>query len=157
MSKSIIDYIRQEGTIVVFDVDGVLAPYEWGVNQHCMSDKLWDSILDNHEDIYARVQPVQTFLDFIHSKRPQDCYVCSRSAHAESAFKAKFCTDNYGIPENHICLVDNKSDKLLFLNSLRDELGIPESRIAIVEDTVKTLDEIAKDHDYITVHISSFL
>lgn len=157
MSKSIIDHIRQEGIIVVFDVDGVLAPYEWGVNQHCMSDELWDSILENHEDIYARVQPVQTILDFVHSKRPQDCYVCSRSAHAESAFKARFCTDNYGIAGDHICLVDNKSDKLLFLNKLRDELGIPENRIAIIEDTVKTLDEIAKDHDYITVHVSSFL
>ena len=133
MSKSIIDYIRQEGTIVVFDVDGVLAPYEWGVNQHCMSDELWDRILDNHEDIYARVQPVQTLLEFIHSKRPQDCYVCSRSAHAESAFKAKFCTDNYGIPGDHICLVDHKSDKLLFLNSLRDELGIQKTGLPLLK------------------------
>jgi len=43
------------------------------------------------------------------------------------------------------------------LNSLHDKLGIPENQIAIIEDTVETLDEIANGHDYITVHISSFL
>lgn len=30
MSQSIIETIKQPGIIVVFDVDGVLAPYEWG-------------------------------------------------------------------------------------------------------------------------------
>ena len=61
------------------------------------------------------------------------------------------------IPDENIVFVKEKSDKLIFLEQLRDKLQIPENKIAIVEDTVKTLDKIAKAGDYITVHVSSFL
>ena len=30
MSKKIVNKLLENGMIVVFDVDGVLAPYEWG-------------------------------------------------------------------------------------------------------------------------------
>ena len=65
--------------------------------------------------------------------------------------------DVANIPDENIVFVKEKSDKLIFLEQLRDKLQIPENKIAIVEDTVKTLDKIAKAGDYITVHVSSFL
>lgn len=30
MSKKLVEELAQDGIVVVFDVDGVLAPYEWG-------------------------------------------------------------------------------------------------------------------------------
>jgi len=36
------------------------------------------------------------------------------------------------------------------------KLDIPQNKIALVEDTVETLDNIAKTRDYFTVHVSSF-
>ena len=34
---------------------------------------------------------------------------------------------------------------------------VPENKIDIVDDTVKTLNTIAQDRNYITMHVSSFL
>lgn len=34
---------------------------------------------------------------------------------------------------------------------------VPKNKIAIVDDTIKTLNTIAQDRDYITMHVSSFL
>ena len=157
MCRPIIDLVKRNDIVVVFDVDGVLAPYEWGSEQHAMPDAEWDKCLENNEDIYARITPVKEFVNFIRNKQHGTCYVCSRSADAEAASKRKFCIENYNIPDENIVFVKEKSDKLIFLEQLRDKLQIPENKIAIVEDTVKTLDKIAKAGDYITVHVSSFL
>lgn len=158
MSKSIIDAIAQPGVVVVFDVDGVLAPYEWGTNcRHSMPDDEWDSRLAAGEDLYKTIQPVKILQDFIAQKNPDEVYVCSKAANVEAKSKKEFCIREYGIKPKNICLVKKKSDKLMLLNTLRDTLGIPENRIAIVEDTVETLDMIAEKGDYKTIHVSSFL
>ena len=69
MSKSIIDAIAQPGVVVVFDVDGVLASYEWGTNcRHSMPDDEWDSRLAAGEDLYKTIQPVKILQDFIAQK-----------------------------------------------------------------------------------------
>lgn len=158
MSKSIIDAIAQPGVVVVFDVDGVLAPYEWGTNcRHSMPDDEWDSRLAAGEDLYKTIQPVKILQDFIAQKNPDEVYVCPKAANVEAKSKKEFCIREYGIKPKNICLVKKKSDKLMLLNTLRDTLGIPENRIAIVEDTVETLDMIAEKGDYKTIHVSSFL
>ena len=143
---------------VIFDVDGVLAPYEWGTNcRHSMPDDEWDSRLAAGEDLYKTIQPVKILQDFIAQKNPDEVYVCSKAANVEAKSKKEFCIREYGIKPKNICLVKKKSDKLMLLNTLRDTLGIPENRIAIVEDTVETLDMIAEKGDYKTIHVSSFL
>ena len=69
MSQSIIETIKQPGIIVVFDVDGVLAPYEWGKNcHHSMPDEEWNLKLANGEDLYRRIRPVKVLQDFISQK-----------------------------------------------------------------------------------------
>lgn len=157
MKNNIVDYIKNQGIIVVFDVDGVLAPYEWGNKRHCMSDEEWNNALASGENLYGKMRPVKTLQEFIKNKNTSEVYVCSKSADGEMQSKKKFCAVNYGIEPEYICFVKNKTDKLDFLNSLKSKLGIPESQIAIVEDTIETLDYIANNTEYITVHISSFL
>lgn len=156
--NKIIEKLLEPDVIVVFDTDGVLAPYEWGENnRHCMPDEEWNERLENHEDIYKRVRPVKVFQDFIKRKDIKTIYVCFKTGQDELVSKANFCKDNYSILSENITFVNDKADKLLTLDWIRDNLNVPENKIAIVEDTVKTLDMIAKDRDYITVHVSSFL
>lgn len=156
MSKKLIEELSSNGMVVVFDVDGVLAPYEWGLRKHCMSDKEWTSILESGVDMYSHVKPIKCMQDFIKRKRIEDVYVCSKSEKAEYESKKNFCIREYGIPENHIKLVEHKSDKVLFLDELAKQLDVIPSEIAIVEDTVETLNKIANSRDYYTVHVSSF-
>lgn len=156
--NTIIKKLLEPDVIVVFDTDGVLAPYEWGKNnRHCMPNAEWDERLEQHEDIYKLIRPVKIFQDFIKQKDIKTIFVCSKSGQDEMASKATFCKDNYGILAENIQFVKDKADKLCVLDQIRDRLNIPENKIAIVEDTVETLNTIAQDRDYITVHVSSFL
>lgn len=148
MSQSIIETIKQPGIIVVFDVDGVLAPYEWGKNcHHSMPDEEWNLKLANGEDLYRRIRPVKVLQDFISQKNIDEVYVCSKAGLDELKSKTAFCVKEYGI----------KPEKLVILDKIRDKLGVAEDQIAIVEDTVDTIDMIAERRDYKTIHVSSFL
>ena len=51
MCRPIIDLVKRNDIVVVFDVDGVLAPYEWGSEQHAMPDAEWDKCLENNESL----------------------------------------------------------------------------------------------------------
>lgn len=156
MSKKLIEELSSNGMVVVFDVDGVLAPYEWELRKHCMSDKEWTSILESGVDMYSHVKPIKCMQDFIKNKRIEDVYICSKSEKAEYESKKNFCIREYGIPEDHIKLVEHKFDKVLFLDELLEKLNTFPEKIAIVEDTVETLNEIANTRHYYTVHVSSF-
>ena len=41
-NMNILQYLLKPEIAVVFDVDGVLAPYEFGYLSHSMSDEEWD-------------------------------------------------------------------------------------------------------------------
>ena len=151
MSKKLIEELSSNGMVVVFDVDGVLAPYEWGFKKHCMSDEEWTTILESGEDMYSHVKPIKCIQDFIKNKRIEDVYVCSKSEKAEYESKMAFCMREYGISKENIKLVEHKFDKVLFLDELLEKLNTFPEKIAIVEDTVETLNEIANTRHYYTV------
>ena len=157
MSRKLVDYLKQDGIITVFDVDGVLAPYEYGDLKHCVSDEEWLNGFSNPDDnLYSKMRGLPFLQKFIANKNINDVYICSQADDYESVAKIKFVTDNYNVKRENIYLVKDKNMKVDILNEIRDMRNISESKIAIVEDTVKTLDAIAKDHGYVTVHISSF-
>lgn len=149
------NHLLKKEVIVVFDVDGVLAPYEFGDKKHCVSDDEWDEILEKGIDVYSNVQPVKILQEFIKRKGVENVYVCSVSSIKEYDSKVAFCMKKYSILEDHIILVKHKADKVSFLDALSKKVNLPHNEIALIEDTVETLDQAAKS-DYCTVHISSF-
>lgn len=157
MSKKLVDYLKQDGIITVFDVDGVLAPYEYGNLKHCVSDEEWlNGFNDPDNNLYSKMKGLPFLQKFIANKNIDDVYVCSQADDYESDAKIKFVMNNYNVKRENIFLVKEKNMKVNILNMIRDAKNIPENKIAMIEDTVKTLDAIAEKHDYITVHISSF-
>lgn len=155
--STLMGYLLQPDTVIFFDVDGVLAPYEFGVNKHCINDEEWDRKITAGEDMYSTVSPIRLFQNFIERKGTDNVYVCSKASTEEYASKMKFCQDGYGIPSDHIFLVASKREKLDILRSFSIALDIPEEKIAMVEDTVETLDIIFNNTNCATVHVSSFL
>ena len=151
----LLNHLLEKETIVVFDVDGVLAPYEFGDKKHCISDEKWDEMLEKEIDVYSNVQPIKVLQKFIKIKGTENVYVCSVSSIKEYDSKVAFCMKKYSIPEDHIMLVKYKTDKVSFLDALSKIMNLPHNEIALVEDTVETLDQVAKK-GYCTVHISSF-
>ena len=157
MSKKVVNELLKDGIIIAFDVDGVLAPYEWGARKHCLSDEKWTEMLESGEDMYSHIQPVKALQKFVKSKNIDEVYVCSKAEPAELKSKMSFCIREYGIMPDHIKCVNHKSDKALFLDELSKKSGVSQCNIALVEDTIETLDSVAQIRDYFTVHVSSFM
>lgn len=153
MSK-LIDYLLEDDTVLVFDVDGVLAPYEFGdlVHSACPDDD-WETYV-RENDPYAHIDPVPLIQDLIAAKSPERVFACSVAMPYEEAGKRAFVTSNYAIPEDHVVMVASKADKLAELGRLAAAFGVAPLRIALIEDTVKTLD-LAYEKGFCTVHVSS--
>lgn len=154
--KNLMNYLLQHDVVIFFDVDGVLAPYEFGKHRHCIADEEWDKMLENGGDAYSIVSPIKLFQDFIKEKGTDNVYVCSKAHPEEYASKTKFCQEGYGIPSDHIFLVASKKEKLDIPRNFAITLDVPEEKIVMVEDTIETLDLIAKCGNFSTVHVSSF-
>lgn len=154
MSK-VLEYIMRNDVKVVFDVDGVLAPFEFGELRHngCKDENWKNFVMDNKP--YNQMRRIPQIYDFIMKKGLDNIYACSVSEAYEEENKKNFIIREYGIPEENICFVKDKKDKIKFLRKLAEETE-NEKKVAIVEDTVSTLNMIFEQTDCITVHISSF-
>ena len=49
------NHLLKKEVMVVFDVDGVLAPYEFGDKKHCINDDEWDEMLEKGIDVYSNI------------------------------------------------------------------------------------------------------
>lgn len=138
---------------VVFDVDGVLAAYEFG--NLCHYAEVWEEAFVSSEDNpYLTVNPLPVLQEYIKELGRENAYVCSVASPFEQEAKADFVLRNYDIPAENIIFVSSKGEKLTALRKLREKLG--GRQIAIVDDTVKTLDGIYEAGDFLTVHVTSF-
>lgn len=152
----LMSYLLEPKTAVVFDIDGVLAVYEFGELCHsACPDEDWETYV-RENDPYASSRPVPQIQRFVANKGPRSVWACSQASDFEAAGKRDFVTRNYGIPADHVKIVSSKTEKVDFLKALARQLNVGEKRIALVEDTVATLDLVMEKTDCVTVHISSF-
>ena len=151
MSKQLIEKIKKG--IVVFDIDGVLAAYEFG--EDCHYAAVWEEAFKSETDNpYCQIHPLPKLQQFIQEMNPENVYVCSVASPFEMDAKRGFVTRNYAIRKENILFVEEKSKKIDILKQIKEERG--EKQIAIVDDTVKTLDQIFNQGGFLTIHISSF-
>lgn len=153
--SNVLNYLMQPNVAVVFDIDGVMAPYEFGELRHngC-PDSEWEQFVENNKP-YSNAKVIPQILSFIQEKGVKNVYACSVSEDYEKEDKGGFVSDKYGLPSDHIIFTKTKDEKLTFLKSLSEKMG-GEKNVAMVEDTVKTLNQIYDNSNIITVHISSF-
>lgn len=152
----ILDYLMEPETVIVFDIDGVLAPYEFGELCHsACPDEDWKSyVLTKHP--YAHIRPVPQLQRFIEKKGTGKVFACSVAEDYEEEGKREFVVDGYGIAPKQVLFVRSKKEKVPALKELALSLGLPEKRIALVDDAVKTLDVVMEETGCTTVHVSSF-
>jgi FMN phosphatase YigB (HAD superfamily) len=155
MLTPLLSYLLEPQTAVVFDIDGVLAPYEFGELSHsaCADDE-WEAFVREH-DPYGHLRPIRLLQDFIAQKGTERVYACSVAADFEEAGKRDFVLREYGLPTDHVRIVSAKADKLAYLEEVRSQLGVPAQRVALVEDTVGTLYLVSEQTGFTTVHVSS--
>ena len=152
------NYLLDPNTTIVFDIDGVLAAYEFGQLKHdiCLDDD-WELYVKEHKP-YDQAKPIPQIQKFVKDKGVEDVYVCSVAAPLEEENKRNFVMREYGIPASHIFFVREAKDKVAFLKTFMPHLakGNKEETIAIVEDTTSTLNQVSLESDCVTIHVSSF-
>ena len=152
----LLEYLLEDETAVVFDIDGVLAVYEFGECGHtACPDEQWEEYVKSC-DPYAHVPAVSQIQRFVSRKRADRVFACSVAQDFEAPGKLRFVKDNYAIDPANVRLVSDKAHKLAYLQEVADNLHLSQKRVALVEDTVKTLDLVASTTDFTTVHVSTF-
>jgi len=160
MSK-INELLKNPNAVFVFDVDGVLAAYEYGnYNHNACYDREWDEYLKEH-NVYASARPLKTLKDFMNQYVSEDRRFVCTTASDEDEFnlKADFVISNYHIDKSHIYMVNNQKEKLDVLKKIHQTYfpDLDDKLIVMVDDTVKVLTNIQEHSNYSTVHISSFI
>lgn len=153
MSKRF-DYLLEEETTVVFDVDGVLSAFEFGELKHngC-EDGEWERFVIENKP-YDKAKAIPQIKKFIEDKGIENVYACSVAEPYEEENKRNFVMREYGIPSEQIEFVRDKKEKINFLRNLAENKE--EIRVALVEDTTSTLNQIYRESDFCTIHVSSF-
>lgn len=154
--KTVLTEHMAQGGIIFYDIDGVLAPYEFAERSH-MTDEPWEQLFQKeNETPYDNMPPVSCMQEFIKSHGAEKAYVCSVAEPYEAKAKSDFVTKNYGIPDANIYFVRSSDEKPERIKMVQELTG--NCPVAVVDDTIQTLNKIHEnDKNIITVHISSFL
>lgn len=159
MSQKLVDTLIKEKYIVVFDIDGVLASYEFGDLKHSMDEDEWQKIAGNPKlSPYNNARPLPKLQEFIGKIVLDSVFVCSAAANLEEAeAKTVFVKKYYGIKkENCRFVLDKRRDKAAILSALAlQNEGV---KIAFVDDSISNLDIVKEKcgNKISTIHISSF-
>lgn len=160
-SSTIMKWMEEQESVIVFDVDGVLGAFEFGKHCHngCL-DEEWDEYI-KEKNPYDTIRPIKSIQCWIQKyKDPSHVFVCAASgSDLEDKQKIGFVLNHYDIPESNIYMVRSKLDKLNILNEIHEKPfpGLDSSRIIMMDDTIKTLTFIQENSGYSTAHISSFI
>ena len=158
MSK-IEEILENKDSVIAFDVDGVLAPIEYGeYNHYYADDNIWKEEIEKGRDFYKDVRVVKTLKDFIDKRNINNIYVITKVV-SEKEFidKINFLTTKYNILKENCFMVYDDLDKLNILKEINKKYNIEEKYIALVDDTVSVLNNIMDNSKYTTIHISTFL
>ncbi len=158
MESKIKKLLKNDKTICIFDVDGVLTPLEFGCyNHYSLNDEEWaKAVLKG--DCYQDCRPIKVMQDFIKTLDKRKVYVVTRVMNEmELVQKQNFLKKNYDIlPENVFMTLKNE-DKLKAIFKIQEKYPQLDSKyFVMIDDTVDVLNHILENSSFSTVHISSF-
>ena len=162
MSKSKVKNImKSKNAVLIFDVDGVLAAYEFGKRNHnACSDEEWQKMFEDGS-VYKNARPIKTIKKWLKKYSNTDrVFVCTKSyTEAETEDKVRFITENYPIKTENIFAVKTDEEKLDVLKKIHTDIfpDLKEKYIVMIDDTISVLSNIQENSNYSTVHISSFI
>lgn len=158
MSK-IRELISADDSVLVFDIDGVLAIMEWGeYNHYEVDDEEWTKICAQGINLYLEDKVNKKLQDFLKTKDMSKIYVITTVGNDnEGKFKIEFANKYYNIPKENVFFVMKNTEKIEKLIEIKNMYpDIEDYKIAMVEDTVDILNEIMEKTKFSTIHISSF-
>lgn len=159
MTQKIKEIVTDPDTVLVFDIDGTLAKYEFGDRNHnACPDSRWQEYIRNNKP-YESIGTAEIFRPIIQGK-PDHIFVCSIVGGIDEINqKTEFLKKNFPeIPASNIYFVGTEDDKLISLFVIQNQFeNKPAEDVFMIDDSCSVLNCIQKKSDFGTIHISSFL
>ena len=159
MSK-IKNLLQDKDSVLVFDVDGVLAVMEFGEYNHYIHDEEeWYKANISENFFYTKEKVSKKMQDFLSKKDKQRVYVVTKAASIEEFNNKKcFVNENYGIKVDNVYWVEKEIEKKEKLKEIKwIYKTLPDYKLIIVDDSVSILNDVIDSTKFSTAHISSFL
>lgn len=159
MSK-IKSLLKNKESVLVFDVDGVLALMEWGEYNHYKdSDEEWNKKCEEGINTYTQDKVSKKIQTFLSDKDMTRCYVITAvGTKSEMEFKKQYVEKYYNIPKENVYCVNKNSQKITELIKIKEKYkNLDDHKIIMIDDTVEILTDIMINTNFSTAHISSFL
>lgn len=154
------ELLKDNNSVLVFDVDGVLAVMEWGTYNHFdLNDDEWTKECAEGVNTYTEDKVCKKIKEFLRDKDMNRIYVITRVGNNnEGEFKREFVNTYYNIPKENVYYVEDNAEKKNVLFKIKEDYPeLENSKIVMIEDTVDVLNDIMENTNFSTVHISSFL
>lgn len=152
--------LRDKESVLVFDVDGVLAIMEFGKRHHYSdSDEEWNRKCSKGMNAYNDDKVSSKMQKFLRSRDMTRIYVITAvGTENEKEFKQRFVERFYNIQKENVYCVEHNSQKINELKKIKAQYPeLEDSQIIMIDDTVEILTDIMENTDFSTAHISSFL
>lgn len=159
MSK-IKELLKDKNSVLVFDIDGVLAILEFGeYNHYYASDADWDDFVNGDNNLYTEDKVSKKMQDFLGTLDKSRVYVITAiGVNKEGEYKKEYVNKYYGISPENVYFVDRSNNKMDALNEIRSKYPeIEDYQLIMIDDTPDVLTDVQLKSKYSTAHISSFL
>lgn len=155
------DLLNDPESVLVLDVDGVLAIFEFGDRNHYygLTDEDWRILNQNKINLYTEDKVSKRMQDFLKKKDNSRLYVITKvEAENEDGFKKVFANKYYNIPFENIYDVSTNEDKADVICEIKKKYpNLDDSKVIMIDDTVDILTDVMRKTNFSTCHISSFL
>lgn len=151
--------INDKDSILVFDVDGVLAKLEFGKYNHFLDDEEWEYANNNGINYYDEEKVIRKMQKFLSTRNMNNIYVATvASGEGEGNNKIEYLEKYYNIKKENVYYVPSNNDKLEVLLKIKEKYPeISPRNIVLIDDTVEILNDVMNNSEFITAHISSFI
>ena len=159
MSK-IRELLKDENSVLAFDIDGVLAVMEWGEYHHFeLDDEEWNRICGKGENGYTEDKVVKKMQSFLADRDMSRIYVITMVGQEnEILFKKEFANKYYNIPKENVYCVNDNYEKKNILTKIKEKYPeLEDYQLVMIDDTVKILNDVKTHTGFSTAHVSSFL
>ncbi len=153
------ELLNSSDSVLVFDIDGVLAVMEFGNNTHFMDEDEWSRLVGDNNNFYTEKLVSKKMQSFLENKDKSRVYVITKvNGSNELIHKQTFVSTYYKILKENVYGVKKDSDKLEEIIKIKGKYkDLDDSKIIMIDDTVEILTNIMENTKFSTAHISSFL
>lgn len=153
------ELLKDKKSVLVFDIDGVLAVLEFGkYNHYYASDEDWDKFVEDN-NLYTEDKVSKKMQEFLKDIDKDRVYVITQiGTDKEGIYKKEYAVKYYGIKPENIYFVYRNNDKISKLNEIRNKHPeVEDYQVIMIDDTPDVLTDVQLKTKYSTAHISSFL